>query len=267
MLDVEAEHVTDELFFQVALMQNTPMLIYDYAREWPATRKWIDKNYLVEKAGISFVDVNTYATHPWKVLSKKQREKEEERLHQLEVEEEEVKEEDSEESEVDRKKKEQSFSSIITAASKSAKNSDGLFTQHTTNPIVQNMALEDAINKIKNSKQTFEESISFIAFENIVALQGPLKKDYDKPIVENFLGYRGAMLTIWPKFERKPFSIPGETFHCVIDGTEKVRMISSVFSQNLYQNVYEELDPFDLPKDLDLFKINEKKYPLLNEVR
>ena len=86
-------------------MMNTPLLIEDYASEWPATRKWTDKDYLAQKAGISFVDLNTYATAPWKVLSKKQREKEEEKLHKLEAEEEKMKDEETEETELDKKKK------------------------------------------------------------------------------------------------------------------------------------------------------------------
>ena len=63
------------LFFNAGLRENRPMVIYDYASEWTATEKWSDKNYLASTAGISFVQLNTYATQPWKLLSKKQLEK------------------------------------------------------------------------------------------------------------------------------------------------------------------------------------------------
>ena len=39
-----------------------------------------------------------------------------------------------------------------------------------------------------------------------------------------------------------------------------------MFSQNLYQNVFEDVAPQELPEALDLFKINEDMFPLLAEV-
>ena len=41
--------------------------------------------------------------------------------------------------------------------------------------------------------------------------------------------------------------------------------MSPVFSQNLYSNVYEDLPPNTLPESLDLFVIDEEKFPLLAE--
>lgn len=44
-------------------------------------------------------------------------------------------------------------------------------------------------------------------------------------------------------------------------------MASPVFNQNLYQGVYDTYQPEVVPEDLDLFKINAEKYPLLEEVK
>ena len=45
-------------------------------------------------------------------------------------------------------------------------------------------------------------------------------------------------------------------------------MASPILKQNLYNGVYEDVKPNELPKELDLFNIDEKKFPLLkNEER
>ena len=61
--------------------------------------------------------------------------------------------------------------------------------------------------------------------------------------------------------------LEGESWHCVLDGTEKIRLMSPVFSQNMYQNVYADLPPMDVPEALDLFKIDAEAFPLLEEVK
>jgi hypothetical protein len=43
-------------------------------------------------------------------------------------------------------------------------------------------------------------------------------------------------------------------------------MISPVFAQNMYQGVFEDLNPRDVPEDIGIFDINGEKYPLLKEV-
>ena len=44
-------------------------------------------------------------------------------------------------------------------------------------------------------------------------------------------------------------------------------MISPVFSQNIYQGVFEDLPPTEAPEDISMFEINADKYPLLDEVK
>lgn len=53
---------------------------------------------------------------------------------------------------------------------------------------------------------------------------------------------------------------------CLLEGTENFRVISSVFKQNLYSGVYDDLLPSEVPEDINLFMVNEQKYPLLGEV-
>lgn len=43
-----------------------------------------------------------------------------------------------------------------------------------------------------------------------------------------------------------------------------MKMISPVFAQNLYQGVFEDLNPIEVPEDISLFEIDDKKYPLLD---
>ena len=62
VLDVNMTDFSVPLFFNAGLRENRPMVIYDYAKDWTATEKWSDKDYLASTAGISFVQLNTYAT-------------------------------------------------------------------------------------------------------------------------------------------------------------------------------------------------------------
>ena len=94
-----------------------------------------------------------------------------------------------------------------------------------------------------------------------------LKQDYKYPALNEILPFRQAFLSIWPKFEHKPQRLKGESWHGVLDGTEKIRLMSPVFNQNLYEHVYEDVRPEDLPDLLDLYKIDEGRFPLLAEVK
>lgn len=69
-----------------------------------------------------------------------------------------------------------------------------------------------------------------------------------------------------PQVHNKPNQFAQESFMCVLDGQQVVKMISPVFKQNLYQGVYEDLNPTLLPEDMNFFDIKRTKYPLLKEV-
>lgn len=67
---------------------------------------------------------------------------------------------------------------------------------------------------------------------------------------------------MWPKFERKPVQDDNEVFVCVTQGKEEFKLVSGIFKQNLYSGVFQDLNPRALPEDLNLFEIDEDKYPL-----
>lgn len=58
----------------------------------------------------------------------------------------------------------------------------------------------------------------------------------------------------------------GESFICLFKGDLEVRLLSPVFSQNMYQGVYEDLASADIPEWINLFEIDEERFPLLKEV-
>ena len=135
-------------------------------------------------------------------------------------------------------------------------------TQHATSSL---QPIQTALERIANNTETRPDRISFLDFEQLKAPR--LKKDYEFPVLHDFLPFQTLYLSIWPQFEHRPAMMNGESWHCVLDGTEKVRMISPVFNQNLYQNVYEDLPPTELPEDISLFKVKAEKFPLLEEVK
>jgi len=54
-----------------------------------------------------------------------------------------------------------------------------------------------------------------------------------------------------------------ERFICVLVGKETIKMMSPVFKQNIYQGVYDDIHPEEIPTDVDLFNISAEQYPLL----
>ena len=53
---------------------------------------------------------------------------------------------------------------------------------------------------------------------------------------------------------------------CLYRGELEVKMLSPVFSQNVYQGVYDDLQTNDIPEWLSFFALDEQNYPLLKEV-
>ena len=71
-------------------------------------------------------------------------------------------------------------------------------------------------------------------------------------------------LTYWAEFKRKPVFNRDEKIICVVQGKERFRMVSSIFKQNIYSGVYDDLNPLDTPINLfetDIAKI--RKYKLM----
>ena len=83
-------------------------------------------------------------------------------------------------------------------------------------------------------------------------------KDIEQPkFLNSFLRLNKMGLTIWGDFQRKPKFNHKEKLICMISGSEKFRMVSGIFKQNMYSGVYEDLDPLDTP--INLFETDPKK--------
>ena len=52
---------------------------------------------------------------------------------------------------------------------------------------------------------------------------------------------------------------------CLTSGELEVKLLSPIFSQNMYQGVYEDLPPHEVPEDIDMWELNAK-YQLLKDV-
>ena len=144
---------------------------------------------------------------------------------------------------------------------------DKQFSQHWMSETASRLPISKALERIA-ANGTPEEGSDRISFLDFEAFKAPgLRKDYELPALHQFLPFELVYLSIWPQFEHRPLMLEGESWHCVLDGTEKIRLMSPVFSQNMYQNVYEDLSPMDVPAALDLFKIDEVEFPLLEEVK
>ena len=101
-----------------------------------------------------------------------------------------------------------------------------------------------------------------------IALTPTLRPDFSLPILQNFLNYQGFGLTIWfREVDREPHLSEKERIVCVVEGMEEFKVVSSVFRQNLYSGVYDDLHPTALPEDITLFKVDAEKYPLMDEIK
>ena len=56
-----------------------------------------------------------------------------------------------------------------------------------------------------------------------------------------------------------------EKLVCLVSGNEKFRMVSSIYKQNMYSGIYEDLDPLETPINLfETDQYKQQKYKLLN---
>jgi len=92
-----------------------------------------------------------------------------------------------------------------------------------------------------------------------------LKADYYEPhFIKNYLRSSAIDFTYWGEFTRKAKFNRDERVVCVISGKERFRLVSSIFKQNMYSGVYEDLDPLETPINLfetDMSKV--RKYRLM----
>jgi len=108
-----------------------------------------------------------------------------------------------------------------------------------------------------------------LTFVDEEALRGTsLRNDYEFPYLHEFMRLRATSLSIWPQEIKhmRARQTKGESFVCLLKGSLDMRLLSPVFAQNLYQGVFEDLNPTEVPEDISLFTRNDEKYPLLGSV-
>ena len=75
-------------------------------------------------------------------------------------------------------------------------------------------------------------------------------------------------LTVWPFFNgRRPEVSERERYFCVIKGEEEFKIVSSVYKQNIYSGVLEELQPTESPIDFFSSNVDTSKFPLYAEAK
>jgi hypothetical protein len=133
--------------------------------------------------------------------------------------------------------------------------------------------LDKALTRIKDNKITEVATVKdgklvpcvIHYLDDDLLRASKLRADYEMPLLHKFLRLQKTSLSIWPPIQHVTKSVLGETFMCVLDGSEEFRLMSPVFKQNLYSGVYDDLKPTDVPQDINLFHVNKDKYPLLAE--
>ena len=141
-------------------------------------------------------------------------------------------------------------------------------------------ALENILNSVKEEAKiistseegevTYRKDVIFIEDQDIGARVRELREDYQKPaILDSILRHQATKLTSWPSFERKVLQDDGERVFCSLQGNMSIALVSPVFQQNLYNGVFDDLDPEDVPNEIDLFRMDDlfEMYPLLEEAR
>ena len=84
-----------------------------------------------------------------------------------------------------------------------------------------------------------------------------LNKDFElPPYIAKFLKMQSVGLTLWDSFKRHPKFNNKERVVCMIHGTERFRLVSAIFKQNMYSGVYDDLDPLWTP--INLFETDPK---------
>ena len=246
------------------MSENRPLLVKDYAKSWRATEYWSDKTYLAEQAA-NMVHLSSFGMRHGRKeeIKKEENKKEFEKGSIKDL----FADEKAAQEEADKKAVQEETDKKASPGKNNwgafGRTKDGKWSEHLQKPHEKTMTIEQALDKIqKNDPEA--DNMSFLSFEQFKAPR--MRKDYEYPVLHDFLPFKFLYLSIWPQFEHKPKQLEGESWHCVLDGREKIRLMSPVFSQNLYQGVYEHYEPQALPNELDLFNVDEEKFPLLHEV-
>ena len=128
------------------------------------------------------------------------------------------------------------------------------------------MHIRSCIELILDNTGMLRDEKKYVTFAEDFVLHPSLRNDtdYKNSPLRSILKPEGETLSIFPiKIKRKPNKEDLERFICVLEGKESFKMIHPVFKENVYQGVYDDLHPEDIPTDIDLFNVDAEKYPLL----
>lgn len=107
-------------------------------------------------------------------------------------------------------------------------------------------SLDYSLELISNNSITSGGSQPALHFLDEDLIRAPsLRHDYEFPYLHSFMRLQRASISIWPQLisSMTPRQISGEQFVCLVDGELSVKLMSPVFSQNLYQGVFEGQAP------------------------
>ena len=78
-IELPVSRFNNKTFFDHFLSESRPLVVREYAKNWPATSKWNDKNYMADNAGNTVVRLQAYTKHAWSkfINTKKDGEKDE----------------------------------------------------------------------------------------------------------------------------------------------------------------------------------------------
>ena len=78
-----------------------------------------------------------------------------------------------------------------------------------------------------------------------------LQHDIELPeFMVEFLQLEQISLTLWDQFKRHPKFNHKERLVCMVSGVERFRIVSSIFKQNMYSGIYDDIDPDWTPINL-----------------
>lgn len=211
---VTAEENTIKKFYRYFLTQNVPLYISDGAKDWPALQKWQDLGYLRNEFGPRKLAVTVMTSY------QQQNPNSDERFI---------------------------FDQKFTRKDQYLK-SMGEFLH------IRNEFKDRIIRPTSSHDKPEPNHMKLYYLDNVLStlsLNQNLVKDIKVPeFLSRYLRLQKIGLTMWGEFERRPTFNLKERVVCMVQGKETFRMVSSIFKQNMYSGVFEELGPLETPINL-----------------
>jgi len=100
--------------------------------------------------------------------------------------------------------------------------------------------LKDSFDMISGNGDSVTQTRFYMDNDRIRSSE--VRQDYEFPILHEILRFHWAGLTTLPAgLKVEPRQTNEEVFFCVVRGKYEVKLLSSVFDQNLYQGAFEDL--------------------------